>query len=140
MSDEEIVKMLFAREESSIKAIDLTYGAQCRIIAKSILGNEQDAEECVNDTYLAIWNAVPPAKPAPFSSYLFRILRNLSLKKYDSNTAQKRNCVFEELLAELEEYLPSAERACAGYRGFPGNPHARKPQGFYAPILVFRKL
>ena len=109
MDDEKIIEMLFLRSEESISAIDLKYGAVCRKIAKNILGNEQDAEECVNDAYLGIWKTVPPEKPRPFSSLLYRIVRNLAISKLSANTAQKRNAVFEELFAELEDYLPSAE-------------------------------
>ena len=76
MGDEEIIEMLFSRAEESISVIDEKYGAACRKIAKDILGNDEDAEECVNDAYLGIWNTVPPEKPSPFSTFLYRILRN----------------------------------------------------------------
>ena len=109
MGDEEIIEMLFSRAEESISVIDEKYGAACRKIAKDILGNEQDAEECVNDAYLGIWNTVPPEKPSPFSTFLYRILRNLSLKKLEANRAKKRSAMFEELVAEIEEFLPAAE-------------------------------
>jgi RNA polymerase sigma-70 factor (ECF subfamily) len=109
MDDEKIIEMLFSRAEESISVIDEKYGAACKKIAKDILGNEQDAEECVSDAYLGVWNTVPPERPKPFSTFLYRILRNLSLKKLTANKAKKRSAMFEELITELEDYLPSTE-------------------------------
>lgn len=109
MNDEAIIEMLFARSEEGVSAIDKKYGATCRKIAKNILGNEEDAEECVNDAYLGVWNSIPPERPARFSSFLYKILRNLSLKKLTFNRAAKRCAAYDELLDELENYLPSAQ-------------------------------
>ena len=109
MSDEEIIEMLFSRAEESILMIDEKYGAALRKAAKDILGNEQDAEECVNDAYMCLWSTVPPERPVLFSAYLYKILRNLSMKRLKRNMAKKRNAMFEELIAELENYLPTAE-------------------------------
>ena len=71
------------------------------------MGNTEDAEECVNDAYLALWNRIPPERPDPLASYLVRIVRNLSVKKYHSNTAAKRNSHYDVALSELEESIPS---------------------------------
>jgi RNA polymerase sigma-70 factor (ECF subfamily) len=109
MDDSRIIEMLFARDEGGISAIEAKYGESCRKIAANILGNEQDAEECVNDTYLGVWNSIPPENPKPFSSFLYKILRNLSLKKLTFNRAAKRSAMFEELVSEVEEFLPAAE-------------------------------
>lgn len=109
MNDEAIIEMLFARSEEGVSAIDQKYGATCRKIAKDILGNEEDAEECVNDAYLGVWNRIPPERPDRFSLFLYKILRNLSLKKLSFNRAAKRYATYEALVDELENYLPSAE-------------------------------
>ena len=109
MNDEAIIEMLFARSEEGVSAIDKKYGATCRKIAKNILGNEEDAEECVNDAYLGVWNSIPPERPARFPSFLYKILRNVSLKKLTFNRAAKRYSAYDELLDELENYLPSAQ-------------------------------
>jgi RNA polymerase sigma-70 factor (ECF subfamily) len=109
MGDEEIIEMLFSRAEESISVIDEKYGETCRKIAKGLLGNEQDAEECVNDAYLGVWNTVPPERPSPFSTFLYKILRNITMNKLTANRALKRSAEFEELLTELEDYLPAAE-------------------------------
>ena len=109
MTDKAIMEMLFERSESSISTIDEKYGAKCRKIALGILGNEQDAEECVNDAYLTVWNTVPPEKPASFFGYLYKILRNISLKKYRANNAQKRCSYYSEALEEIEQTLAAEE-------------------------------
>jgi RNA polymerase sigma-70 factor (ECF subfamily) len=109
MDDSKIIEMLFAREEESLSEIEKKYGGTCLRIAENIVGNRQDAEECVSDAYFTIWNSIPPENPNPFSSFLYKILRNISLKKLRFNSAAKRNAKQEELGAELEEFLPAAE-------------------------------
>jgi len=107
MKDDEIVELYFARSESAIAETDRKYGPSSRGISMNILGNRQDAEECVNDAYLAVWNSVPPQRPDPFSAYLFRIVRNRSISRFHSNTAGKRNTHYDVALEELEGCIPS---------------------------------
>jgi RNA polymerase sigma-70 factor (ECF subfamily) len=109
MNDEAIIEMLFERAEESISEIDKKYGRKCRNIATRILGDERDAEECVNDAYLGVWNAVPPERPKPFSTFLYRILRNTAINKKRAKGRQKRTCVYFEALEELAETLASSE-------------------------------
>jgi RNA polymerase sigma-70 factor (ECF subfamily) len=109
VTDEEIIEMLFERSEKSIEEIDKKYGRKCRNIAMRILGDERDAEECVNDAYLGVWNAVPPERPKPFSTFLYRILRNTAINKKRAKGRQKRTCVYFEALEELAETLASSE-------------------------------
>ena len=83
--------------------------AECaRKYPHNILNNTQDAEECVNDAYLGTWNSIPPQRPSPLSTYVYRIVRNLSIKKYHANTAAKRNSYYDIALEELEDCLPSS--------------------------------
>lgn len=105
MKDQLIVKKFYERSEEAIKELSDKYGALCKGIANRILGNEQDAEECVNDALLAVWNTVPPEDPNPLSAYLCRITRNVSLKRYHANTARKRNTHYDLALDELAECL-----------------------------------
>ena len=105
LEDSKIIELFFAREERAIAALSEKYGAVCRQIAKNILKNELDAEECVSDTYLAVWNTVPPQKPDPLRTYIFRIARNISTAKYHANTAKKRNSYYDVALDELEDCL-----------------------------------
>ena len=74
-------------------------------VAWNILGNEQDTEECVNDTYLGTWNAIPPHRPSPLRTFVCKIARNLATMKYHSNTAEKRNSQYDLALDELEDAL-----------------------------------
>lgn len=105
MGDEEIIALFFERSEEAIKRLDEKYGRICHRIASNILRNRQDAEECVNDAYLGVWNAVPPHKPEPLSTFLFRIIRNVSIARYHKNTAKKRNSFYDVTLSETEEIM-----------------------------------
>ena len=109
MDDSKIVELLFARSEESLSEIEKKYGSVCLKIAENIVGNKQDAEECVNDAYLVVWNSIPPERPSPLSSFLYKILRNVSLKKQRFNSAAKRSALLDEFASELEDFLPSAE-------------------------------
>lgn len=108
MEDSGIIELLFTRSEQAIPELAGKYGRICRNIALGILGNHEDAEECVNDTYLGVWNSIPPQKPDSLAAYVCKIARNISLKKYRYNTAQKRNSHYDISLSELEECIPAA--------------------------------
>ena len=80
MDDRQIVDLYFARDERAIEETDNKYGRLCRRIAFDILHSREDAEECVNDTYAGVWNAIPPAKPDSLAAFLCRLTRNTALK------------------------------------------------------------
>ncbi len=103
--DSKIIELFNARDEQAIVELSAKYGKVCMSISKGILGNELDAEECVNDAYLAAWNNIPPESPDPLKAYIFRIVRNISIAKYHANTSQKRNSHYDVALSELEDYL-----------------------------------
>lgn len=105
MKDQLIIKLFFERSENAIAELAKQYGGLCRSTALHVLGNEQDAEECVNDAYLALWNAIPPENPESLRAYLCRIVRNQALKRYHRNTAGKRNPGYEVVLDEVAECL-----------------------------------
>ncbi|MBQ8404538.1 MAG: sigma-70 family RNA polymerase sigma factor [Clostridia bacterium] len=105
VNDEAIIELLFARQEDVISAIDTKYGSRCRKISMGILGNEHDVEECINDAYMNIWETVPPEKPNPLSSYIYKTIRNISINKKRNNNTLKRSCVLEEALEEMENSL-----------------------------------
>lgn len=90
MDDARIVQLYWDRNEQAITATADKYGNYCAAIAKNILGNLEDAEECVNDTYLNAWNSMPPHRPSVLSTFLGKITRNLSFNRYKHNTAEKR--------------------------------------------------
>lgn len=108
MDDHRIIQLFFERSEQAITELAQKYGALCTKIANNILNNPLDAEECVNDTYLGVWNAIPPQRPDPLMSYVCRITRNLAIKKYHANTAAKRNSIYDVALDELENCFPAA--------------------------------
>ena len=90
MTDQEIIGLYWDRDEQALSQTERTYGGYCRSIAWNILKNRQDTEECVNDTWLRAWNAMPPQKPAILSVFLGTITRNLSLDRWRNATAKKR--------------------------------------------------
>ena len=109
MEDSKIIELYFLRSEQAITETAEKYGAVTKKLAYNILHDLQDAEECVNDTYLGAWNTIPPQKPNPLLTYLCKILRNLAIKKYHSKTAAKRNSTYDVALDELENCLPSSD-------------------------------
>ena len=110
MNDLEIIELYFERDETAIKETDAKYGRLCHSIAKNILDNEQDTEECVNDTYIGVWNAVPPTRPKNLMSFVCKITRNLSLKRLEARARQKRSAATISL-DELAEILPDEKIA-----------------------------
>ena len=108
MNDEAILELYFARDPEAIQETDAKYGAYCHGISLGIVGSSADAEECVNDTWLHTWNAVPPQRPRYLKAFLGRIVRNLSLDRWEFNCARKRGGGQTELLlSELQECIPS---------------------------------
>ena len=108
MEDSQIIDLFFARSEEAIQTLSEKYGAIYRRLSLNILRDPMDAEECVNDAYLAVWKTVPPAKPSPFLPYLCRIVRNLSIERYRKRRADKRDDALTLSWDELEPRLPSA--------------------------------
>lgn len=105
MEDEKIIALFFQRSEQAIQALDEKYGPRCHQVSYNILNDRQDAEECVNDAYFGVWNAIPPAKPDPLLTYLLKIVRNLSCKRYWQKGAAKRNSNYTIALQEIEACL-----------------------------------
>ena len=100
MDDTRIIELYFQRSEEAIAQTEKKYGRYCYSIAYNILKDELDSMECVNDTYLKVWEKIPPAKPSPFSTFIGRITRNISIDRLRTESAQKRisdTAVFEEL-------------------------------------------
>lgn len=107
MDDLSIVELYLRREERAIAESDKKYGALCRSIALRLLGLREDAEECVNDTWHAAWNRMPPEQPQSLGAFLGRITRNLSISRWRRDHAQKRYEGMEVMLSELEDCVPS---------------------------------
>lgn len=108
MNDTRIIELFFERSEQAIKELDDKYGKVFYSLAFRILNNHHDAEECVNDSYLGTWNAIPPARPNPLLAFVCKIVRNISLKRYEQNTAIKRNSYYDVAMEELEDCIASS--------------------------------
>lgn len=110
MSDEDIIELYFKRDENAISETDRKYRNYLYTIAYNILSNNEDSEECLNDTYLKTWRAIPPAMPRILRAFLAKITRNVAVDRYDEAKRQKR--VPAELcdsLSDFEGFLPSNE-------------------------------
>ena len=107
MEDETIVALYWARDEAAIPATAEKYGAYCAAIAGNILESPQDAEECVSDTYLHAWNAMPPSRPQVLKAFLGKITRNLSLNRVRHHHALKRGGA--AAVEELGEIVTSSD-------------------------------
>ena len=106
MDDQRIIALFEARAQEAIEQTENAYGSLCRSLAGKLLRSEQDVEECVHDTYLALWNAIPPAKPDPLSAYIAKVTRNLALKKLEHLSAEKRGSSLTVSLEELDTCIP----------------------------------
>lgn len=105
MEDAEIVERLFQRQESGLQELKLKYDRLARGVAQNILALPEDVSECLNDAYFAMWQLIPPQRPERLPAFLLRVVRNLALKRYAYNTAQKRSPNQQLPLAELAEVL-----------------------------------
>ena len=106
-SDNQIIDLFFARSQEAIPALDEKYGAACRRLARNLLPSP-DAEEAVNDGYLGVWDAIPPARPDPLPAFVLKVMRNQALKRRRQDRALKRNSSYDVSLQELEGVLPAA--------------------------------
>ena len=110
MDDNAIMDLYWARSEDAILETNRKYGSYCRQISYNILHNSQDADECVNDTWLRTWNALPPQRPTKFQIFLAKIVRNLSLDRWEQSHAKKRGGGQTAiLLSELSDCIPSPD-------------------------------
>ena len=110
MQDDRIIELYFCRDQRAIAETDAKYGAYCRAVARNILGLPQDVEECVSDTWLQAWNAIPPRRPADLGTYLGKITRNLSIDRLRTRSREKRGGGEVPLaMEELEEVVAGSD-------------------------------
>lgn len=106
MDDHAIIRLFWDRDEAAIAETAAKYGSYCHTIAGNILGNGEDAEECVNDTYLRAWQSIPPHSPQVLRTYLGMITRNISFNRYNKLHTKKRGGgQIEAVLEELAEFV-----------------------------------
>lgn len=114
MEDKQIIELYFARSEQAIAASEGRYGPYCRRIAHNILQSREDSEECVNDTWLKAWDAMPPQRPNKLSAFFGAITRNLALHRWEAGRAQRRGGGQTALaLEELGECIPGKDDTAA---------------------------
>ncbi len=108
MEDTQIVDLYWARSEAAITETADKYGRYCYSIAYGVLHDDGESEECVNDTWMSAWGAMPDQRPSRLSAFLGRITRNLSLKRWERNSAKKRGAgQVTVALDELGDCVPS---------------------------------
>lgn len=107
MEDERLIELFFERSEQAVSGLSDKYGGLCTKLACNILSSREDAEECVNEAYLGVWNSIPPQRPEKLSAYVLRIVRNLALKRVHYNSALKRGSSCTSSIEELSDFIPS---------------------------------
>lgn len=128
MEDEKIIELYWDRNEQAIAETDKKYKRYLYGIAYNILHNDPDCEECLNDTYLGTWNAIPPSRPSIFQIFLSKIMRNTAITRYKRNSADKRipsemtvsleeldQCIPKSLSTEEEYLVSELSRILSGY-------------------------
>lgn len=103
MEDERIIDLFFERSEQAVEELSKKYGKLFMKIAINAVGDPRDAEECVNDAYLGVWNAIPPARPKPLRAFVCAIVRNVSINRWKSNNTEGRRSNYALCLDEFAE-------------------------------------
>lgn len=110
MNDDEIIRLYFDRNEQAIRETSQKYGTYCHTIAYHILFHKEDCEECLNDTWLHTWNAIPPNRPGLLRTFVGKITRNLALNRYEKDHAKKRGgSAVHAALDELSEIIADSD-------------------------------
>lgn len=108
MEDSAIIELYWNRDEAAIRETDAAYGRKLLSLSQRILSSPEDACECVNDTYLETWNAIPPQRPNFLYAFLSKICRFISFGRLDWNNAAKRRADLVSLTEELEQTIPDS--------------------------------
>lgn len=109
MDDKKIIELFWRRNEDAIKETKKKYGNYCFTIANNILSCNEDSEECVMDTYIRLWNTIPPERPNCFSTFIGRITRNIAIDSYFKKKANKRFSNVQMAFDEISECLPDPD-------------------------------
>lgn len=107
MEEKQIVELYWQRDPQAMTVTREVYGRLVHKLCRNLLGDDRDAEECLNDTLLALWDTIPPQRPQPLAAYICRIARNQALTRRRTKEAQKRDERLELPLDELADVLPA---------------------------------
>ena len=139
MEDSKIIQLFWERDEAAVSAVSEKYGRYCAAVARNIIGNEQLAEECVNDTLMGLWEAIPPNRPEHLMAFAVKITRNNAMNKINEIRAQKRgggelDLVLDELHDIASDYsvekIAEQHEVMASVNKFLGRLSERKRTGF----------
>lgn len=108
MEDERIIELFNSRDEHAVSAVEEKYGRLLFGVAKRLLRFDSDAEECLNDALLAMWETIPPERPDSLRAYAMRLIRNISLDRLKYDLADKRSRDLAVPLSEFESILPDS--------------------------------
>ena len=109
MEDRQIIELFFARAEGAVAALSRKYGSRCRAVARGILADPRDVEECENGAWMKVWDAIPPERPEHLGAYVCRTARNLALNRLRDGGRKKRGGELETIHAELRECIPDSQ-------------------------------
>ena len=109
MEDIRIIELYFSRDEEAIRHTADKYGAYCMAVSMNILRSQPDAEECVNDTWVAAWNTMPPKWPQNLCGYLGKLVRNISINRLRSLRRECRDTTLTVAFEELEDIIPAPD-------------------------------
>ena len=107
MTDHAILELFNRRDEKGLAAVQEQYSGYCYTVAYNVLGSREDAEECVNDTLIRLWNSIPPAQPESIGAYAAAAARNIAKNRWNQLHAQRRSGT--EASIALEELVISPE-------------------------------
>ena len=111
VDDKSLINLFLERSEQAIRELETMYGAGAKALAFNVLGDARDAEECLSDALLAVWNTVPPKRPDSMRAYLLGITRNRAVERYHALSARKRNSHYDTALGEIEDCLAGVDTA-----------------------------
>ncbi|MBD5130187.1 MAG: sigma-70 family RNA polymerase sigma factor [Ruminococcaceae bacterium] len=114
-TDSEIIALFFKRSENALSAVSLKYGKYISAVAMNVLGNYQEAEECVNDALLQAWENIPPASPKNLGGYMAKLVKNISLNRYRQAHAEKRGGEVSNIYSELDESISGSDNIERNY-------------------------
>lgn len=104
MRDSDLIALFLARSEEAVPALQTQYGPYCRAVASRLLSDSRDVDECLNDSFLSVWRAIPPARPEHFKGWLAAIVRHRAIAMGKENS--RRPPTLDETALELASCLP----------------------------------